>query len=251
MSAHYWLVVPVSRQVHTAGSAPPVIFVAPTPPQLPPTAPASLSPSGPASDASPAAVVPGQTGASAIAAAPTSPPRRSSVLEAGELLSGMLIKKGPGAFKASKVRYFRLEAGVMEYYADAGGKKLGEVELTPTSTVTAGLGAWFSVLAASGRVFELEAESEVVRNQWVRGVRITIDALKERAAAMGRSHRPDDAMALPALVGVTSCRCLYAIVVSQLSLRRSRAAQAPPEAPRHPKSVAASSCRPLSRWRVP
>jgi hypothetical protein len=93
-------------------------------------------------------------------------------------MSGMLLKKAPGAFQASKIRFFRLEWDRVDYFPVEGGKCLGAVELTPTSTVTPQQATRFQVTARGGRVFDLEAQTEVSRDSWVQAVQGVIDDLR-------------------------------------------------------------------------
>ena len=97
----------------------------------------------------------------------------------GVLIRGMLNKREGGAFgkkAATKARFVRLEDGVVEYYADAGGKKLGELELGVGATVTAGVDGWFTVTSpTTAAPLELEADSDSAKEEWIRLIQSTID----------------------------------------------------------------------------
>ena len=53
----------------------------------------------------------------------------------GVVMSGLLLKKGPGALKASKIRFFRLEGDRIEYFPVEGGKCLGTIDLAQSTSV--------------------------------------------------------------------------------------------------------------------
>ena len=100
-----------------------------------------------------------------------------TILTSGLILEGVMTKKGPGAFTPAKGRFFRLDSGVIECFAERGGKMLGSFELTGSSRVTTGTGYWFTVLLSSGtRPLEVEADNNAMRTQWVTAIGLTIDA---------------------------------------------------------------------------
>jgi hypothetical protein len=98
-------------------------------------------------------------------------------------MSGLLLKKAPGAFKASKVRFFRLEGDRIEYFPVEGGKCLGTIDLAPSSTVSTLGPTRVLVLARGGRTFDLEAQTGALRDAWAQAIVDVVAGLQEAGPA--------------------------------------------------------------------
>jgi hypothetical protein len=85
-------------------------------------------------------------------------------------MSGLLLKKGPGALKASKIRFFRLEGDRIEYFPVEGGKCLGTIDLAQSTSVGVVGATRLLVQSRTGRMFDLEAQTEALRDAWVSAI---------------------------------------------------------------------------------